>query len=458
MALIAQPFRHPDSGIYYLRRRVPDDIRLVIGKTEIRRSLNTRNHQEAKAAFAIAYAESERFFQQVRGGHSCLIPSPRFNPFSIPTCTHTTTASESESSPTRKPLRLSEAFLGYVESLALGNKPAHVLRRHTVDYKRSVDRFIALMGDRDVAEIGQPQIQDFAGKLTKSVVKHSNTPLATSSIRLIIARLSSVLSYAVDVGLIEFNPVSASRIHKRLGSAKPKRLLEDAKGYEWTELVTLFSQPEFKALRYSSGRPGNALFWLPLIAAYTGARREEISQLYVCDFRQDAGGHWFIRIDDDKPDKSVKTEGSRRDAPLHDDLLELGILELVEGKDHESRLFPQLIKVSDGFAGIVSKAWRPLVIRWGVYRQGRHPLHGFRHTFKTTARKVGIPKEVSDWITGHARSNEGDRYGVNPLSRMAEEIRKLPSIAKSAGLIPSTASLIQGQELGNEASRTQDAS
>ncbi|WP_139199644.1 MULTISPECIES: hypothetical protein [unclassified Pseudomonas] len=79
------------------------------------------------------------------------------------------------------------------------------------------------MGDRDVAEIGQPQIQDFAGKLTRSVVKHSNTPLATSSIRLIIARLSSVFSYAVDAGLIELNPVSASRIHKRLGPTKPKR-------------------------------------------------------------------------------------------------------------------------------------------------------------------------------------------------------------------------------------------
>ncbi|MFQ6573202.1 DUF6538 domain-containing protein [Pseudomonas sp. UM16] len=106
MALIAQPFRPPDSGIYYLRRRVPDDIRQVIGKTEIRRSLNTRNHQQAKAAFVIAYAESERFFQQMRSGHSGLIASPRFDPFPIPICTHATTASESESSPTRKPLRL----------------------------------------------------------------------------------------------------------------------------------------------------------------------------------------------------------------------------------------------------------------------------------------------------------------------------------------------------------------
>lgn len=436
MALIAQPFRHPDSGIYYLRRRVPDDIRQVIGKTEIRRSLNTRNHHQAKAAFAIAYAESERFFQQVRSDNSSLPPAPRSSPFSIASCMHATPTYETTSSTSQSPLTLSETFLRYVESLALGNKPAHVVRRHTVDYKRSVDRFVTLMGDHRIAEIGQKQIQDFAGKLIKSVVKHSNTPLATSSIRLIIARLSSVFSYAVDAGLIDLNPVSTSRIHKRLGPSKPKRLLEDDKGYEWTELVTLFSQPEFKALRYSCGRPGNAMFWLPLIAAYTGARREEISQLYVCDLRQDAKGHWFIRIDDDKPDKSVKTEGSRRDVPLHDDLLKLGILELVNGKDQESRLFPQLIKVSDGFAGIVSKAWRPLVIRWGVYRKGRHPLHGFRHTFKTTARQVGIPKEVSDWITGHASTNEGDRYGVNPLSRMAEEIQKLPSIARAAGLIP----------------------
>ncbi|WP_371856984.1 DUF6538 domain-containing protein [Pseudomonas sp. NFACC44-2] len=102
MALIAQPFRHSDSGIYYLRRRVPDDIRQVIGKTEIRRSLNTRNPQRAKAAFLIAYAESERFFQQARSGHSSPISAPRFNPSSIPICTQATTASGRESPPIQK--------------------------------------------------------------------------------------------------------------------------------------------------------------------------------------------------------------------------------------------------------------------------------------------------------------------------------------------------------------------
>ena len=95
-----------------------------------------------------------------------------------------------------------------------------------------------------------------------------------------------------------------------------------------------------------------------------------------------------------------------------------------------------MVKVSDGFAGIVSKSWRPITQRCGVYQPGRNPLHAFRHSFKTLAREHGIPKEVSDWITGHASGHIGDSYGINPLSRMASEIKKLPSIAKAAGLLP----------------------
>lgn len=48
---------------------------------------------------------------------------------------------------------------------------------------------------------------------------------------------------------------------------------------------------------------------------------------------------------------------------------------------------------------------------------------------------IAPPKEVSDWIIGHATGHIGDNYGTNPLSRMALEIKKLPSIAKAAGLL-----------------------
>lgn len=428
MALIAQPFRHPDSGIYYLRRRVPDDLRPIIGKTEIRRSLNTRNHQQAKAAFALAYAESERLFNDARQGPYIEHYKPEAVAKPLPTPVLPAR--------TEGHIKLSEALVRYVQSISMSDRSEYVSRRHAVDYSRAVNRFITDMGDKPIAAIQPSDIHAFAANLIQPTGNNVK-PLATSSTRLLLARLSSVLAFSVDSGLIETNPVTASRIHKRLGSAKPKRRLDDNRGYSWNELVTLFSHTEFQKLRTAEGRPGNAVFWIPLIAAYTGGRREELAQLYVEDIHQHEGGSWFIRIIDDRPDKSVKTDSSRREIPVHPDLIALGLLTLVQGRASGTRVFPQLLKVSDGFAGIVSKSWRPITQRCGVYQPGRNPLHAFRHSFKTLAREHGIPKEVSDWITGHASGHIGDSYGVNPLSRMAMEIQKLPSLAEAAGLLPS---------------------
>lgn len=437
MALIAQPFRHPDSGIYYLRRVVPESLRPVLGKTEIRRSLRTRDHRLAKVAFASAYAESEHLFQQARGDRGQTEVSP-LRPFAPPVNAPTIPIEPQnrQVAGIGSGVRLSQVFQRYAESLTLSGRSEYVHRRHVIDYGRAVERFTKAMGDMMVGNIGASEIQAFATGLSKESAQGKGRPMATSTVRLAVARLSSVLSFAVDAGIIQTNPVSTSRINKRLGAAKPPRSLDDNRSYSRAELVKMFSQPDFACLRHSEGRPGNALFWLPLIAAYTGARREEVAQLYVNDVRQTSEGRWFIRIIDDRPDKSVKTNSSRRDVPLHDDLIALGILELVRDKDANTRVFPQLLKVSDGFAGIISKMWRPMTQRWGVYREGRSPLHGFRHTFKTIGREVGIPKEVSDWITGHASGDEGDKYGNNPLSRMAEELKKFPSIAREAGLLP----------------------
>lgn len=422
MALIAQPFRHPDSGIYYLRRRVPDDIRSILGKTEIRRSLNTRNHHKAKSAFVLAYAESQRLFDDARNG---LYSTSTLDPTPLPSIA------------TKPAVTLSGALERYTQAMSLSGKQEHVLRRHVVDYTRAVNRFIKHMGDCCLQAIQPADIHEFAGLLINPT-KPTEKPLATSSARLLLARLSSVLAFAVDSGLMQSNPVVTSRIHKRLGSGKPKRSLGNDKGYSWAELITLFSHSSYQQQRNADGRPGNAVFWIPLIAAYTGARREEIAQLYIADIRQHETGQWFFRIIDDRPDKSLKTDSSRRDIPIHDDLIELGILELVHRRSPTSRVFPQLVKVSDGYAGIVAKAWRPLTQQCNVYRPGRNPLHAFRHTFKTLARENGIPKEVSDWITGHASGNVGDNYGINPLTRMAEEMRKFPSIATEAGLLRGT--------------------
>ncbi|WP_136679548.1 DUF6538 domain-containing protein [Neptunomonas sp. XY-337] len=63
---MASPWKHPDSGIYYLRVGVPKDIRDQIGKSVIKYSLFTRDLIEAKRLFASGYADTQALFQQAR--------------------------------------------------------------------------------------------------------------------------------------------------------------------------------------------------------------------------------------------------------------------------------------------------------------------------------------------------------------------------------------------------------
>jgi len=62
---MADPFKHPDTGIYYIRRKVPRELRQALGR-EYKRSLGTRDLAAAKGAFALAWATSDQVFALAR--------------------------------------------------------------------------------------------------------------------------------------------------------------------------------------------------------------------------------------------------------------------------------------------------------------------------------------------------------------------------------------------------------
>jgi hypothetical protein len=67
MALaMARPWKHPKTGIYWLRKRVPDDLRPLLGKQEEKRSLGTRDCAEAKRLHAQALIELEQRWTNLR--------------------------------------------------------------------------------------------------------------------------------------------------------------------------------------------------------------------------------------------------------------------------------------------------------------------------------------------------------------------------------------------------------
>ena len=67
MALaMTRPWKHPKSGIYWLRKRVPDDLLAAVGKREEKFSLNTRDPAEAKRLLAAALVVLEERWGNLR--------------------------------------------------------------------------------------------------------------------------------------------------------------------------------------------------------------------------------------------------------------------------------------------------------------------------------------------------------------------------------------------------------
>ena len=65
---MARPQKHPHSGVYWLRKRVPDDLRQLVGKREEKRSLGTRNPEEAKRRHGEVLSEIEAQWANLRRG------------------------------------------------------------------------------------------------------------------------------------------------------------------------------------------------------------------------------------------------------------------------------------------------------------------------------------------------------------------------------------------------------
>src|SRR5438270_627135 len=65
---MTRPQKHPDSGYYWCRKRVPKDLRNLVGKSEERFSLGTRDPTEAKRIHAVKLAEVEERWSNLRRG------------------------------------------------------------------------------------------------------------------------------------------------------------------------------------------------------------------------------------------------------------------------------------------------------------------------------------------------------------------------------------------------------
>jgi|UPI000852E66F integrase len=368
-------------------------------------------------------------------------------------------AEQKASEPKKSGLRLSEVFKAWADDKRLTDGDTRSTNKTISEFGATITRFVELYGDLPVSRISRALCQEFKTDLSKLptkgegirglaapelIAKAEVEGLPTAGLATVkkqLRAMSAVLNFAAQrLAAIEEEPISASGMLKSIAKAAKRaetRTAED-KHYTRKELVTIFSSPLFKG-QWQPPRSdfGQALYWLPLLMVYSGARREELAQLLVSDVRQDEDfGIWYLSIAPGDG-KTVKTASSRRKVPLHGDLLELGFLNYRNSLPAEGRLFPKLEEhPENGYGHAVGKAWAKYLKEVLKLDSQASPSHGFRHTFKTLCREVGIETAVSDWITGHAIPSVSADYGSNPLCRMARELERYPSIARVAGLLP----------------------
>jgi integrase len=215
---------------------------------------------------------------------------------------------------------------------------------------------------------------------------------AVNTINKHLNRASSLFGWAVKNGYLEHNHFESLQLKKT------KRDDEEREVFSPEDLRKLFKQREKYRHPY--------YYWLPYLGLYTGARIEELCQLYCEDIRQE-NSIWVFDINALK-DKKLKKPHCKRLIPVHSRLISLGFIEFAKTPERE-RLFPELRKGRDGYSQAASKwfngRYRPII---GV----KPPFHSFRHTFDNALKQALVEPPVMNAILGHANNNIGlDRYG-----------------------------------------------
>ena len=143
--------------------------------------------------------------------------------------------------------------------------------------------------------------------------------------------------------------------------------------------------------------------WGALLGLYTGARLREVAQLDVVDIRQE-GGIWYLDINGDGPNKSLKTPAAKRRVPVHSELIRLGFLDWVAAKPKGQRLFLSFTyNAKEGYGRNLGRWFNTTFLPGLDMKESGLVFHSLRHTMVTRLAQAGVPEPLFQEIVGHER-------------------------------------------------------
>ncbi len=321
-----------------------------------------------------------------------------------------------EATKSAAPVSLHTLFDEYVTE----RKPAPATVK---SFGRQLRRFCAFLQHDDARRVSKQDVDRWKGELLARGGK-DGSPLNPKTVReTYLPAVRVALQRGVDSGALTENVAKGVGV---LGKKKAARLRSPSLSDEEAMKILRATLVEDKTR--TSPQRKLARRWVPWLCAYTGARVNELTQLRVEDVAQ-IGGIWTIRI---TPEAGSTKNHEARVVALHPHLLDQGFHKIIEGKSGHLFFDP-----ADGRGGSEqnphSKNVGEYLARWvreiGVDDPLVQPNHGWRHRFKSQARKCKMDPEIRDYIQGHAPRTEGEAYGDISPDVMLREIKRLPSYA-----------------------------
>ena len=248
---------------------------------------------------------------------------------------------------------------------------------------KSLEEHLASSAERDEGELGRD-----AGTVNRHV-----------------SQLGTVLANAKPYGLV---------IHDWESTLENERVPEDdpSKLPFTCEDITGLLQHDIFINTLSKCAP--SLYWVTLLAIYTGARMAELCGLRVADIDGE------VVLIQKNQHRRLKNKGATRRIPLHPELVRLGFLRYVAairamGSD---LLFPDLRErgALTSLANLFAKQFVKILdeaLPHARKEQGK-TFHSFRHFFNSYL--IGkVDPSIRYRLMGHTTDDDGDRLDVNIL-------------------------------------------
>ena len=336
---------------------------------------------------------------------------------------------------------LSELIKEYCAALQ-HEKPANEETRRR--YRDALDTMVRLLGDREISGYTREdllalkiklyrwpaninRVEEFRGKTTEEILRMN---VAKTLDKLTVDskymdKIIAAFQYAFRQGMIARdiaqNVVKTATVAQKKASRRKPYDIEDLKKI-------------FAAVPVHPERPH--LAWVPLIAAFSGARHDEICRLKVSDINVSRQTPYMLVTEGDDSGNivtNVRGEGSRRLVPLHPLLVEMGLLEFVALRNARGRelLFELRKKGSDEFIPLTGEYYGQTFEAFNrkhVTNDLRKGFLSFRYNVHHALALKNVPPELCYAITGHVPLFESEHVGPED-QRLSDRYNALSQLA-----------------------------